>query len=109
MTSESKTWDSLKAKYLSQVSKALSSVKHPRSKDILDDVRSHLQQRFAELKPDEQTRENLQTIIAEMGPASDYAELLDPDATLPGQSIGENTCCGLASGLLSSSPRFYYQ
>lgn len=86
MTSESKTWDSLKAKYLSQVSKALSSVKHPRSKDILDDVRSHLQQRFAELKPDEQTRENLQTIIAEMGPASDYAELLDPDATLPGQS-----------------------
>jgi len=87
MTSERKKWENLKTEYLRQVEKALSSVKHPRSKDILDDVRSHLQQRFVELKPDEQTRENLQTIIAEMGPASDYAELLDPDATLPGQSV----------------------
>jgi hypothetical protein len=42
MTSEGKKWDSLKAKHPSQVAKALSSVKHPRSKDILDDVRSLL-------------------------------------------------------------------
>ena len=87
MTAENKTWDSLKAKYLGQVAKALSSVKHPRTKDVLEDVRCHLQQRFAELEPDEQTRENLQTIITEMGPASDYAELLEPDAVSTKQSV----------------------
>ena len=80
MTSESKTWDSLKTEYLHQVEKALSSVKHPRSKEVLEDVRSHLDRRFAELGPDEQTWENFQAIITEMGPASDYAELLESAA-----------------------------
>ena len=78
MTSESKTWENLKAEYLRQVEKALSSVKHPRRREVLEDVRSHLDRRFAELKPDEQTWENFQAIITEMGPASDYAELLEP-------------------------------
>ncbi len=87
MTAENKTWDSLKAKYLGQVAKALSSVKHPRAKDVLEDVRCHLDRRFAELEPDEQTRENLQTIITEMGPASDYAELLEPDTVSAKQSV----------------------
>ncbi|MHC4570611.1 MAG: HAAS signaling domain-containing protein [Planctomycetota bacterium] len=99
MTSENKKGDSLKAKYLDQVQKALSSVKHPRSKDILDDVRCHLEQRFAELEPDEQTRESLQTIIDEMGPASDYAEFLDPDATSPSQSVRPK--CLLSVGLVA--------
>ena len=81
MTSENKMWDSLKAEYLRQVAKALSSVKHPRSKDVLEDVRSHLQQRFAELEPSQQTWENFQSIITDMGPASDYAELLHAGKT----------------------------
>lgn len=81
MTSQGKTWDRLKAEYLHRVEKALSSVKHPRSRDVLDDVRSHLDRRFAELDPAQRNYKNLQAIITEMGPASDYAELLAPNAT----------------------------
>jgi len=87
MTSENKEWDSLKAEYLRQVEKALSSVKHPRRKEVLDDVRSHLDRRFAELEPDQQTWENFQTIITEMGPASDYAELLDQNDDQPSPGV----------------------
>lgn len=76
MTSESRKWESLKAEYLRKVEKALSLVKHPRGREVLEDVRSHLDRRFAELEPEERTWERFQTIIAEMGPASDYAELL---------------------------------
>ena len=83
MTSESKKWDSVKAEYLRKAEKALSSVKHPRRKEVLEDVRSHLDRRFAELEPGQQTRENLQAIITQMGPASDYAELLKPEAVRP--------------------------
>ena len=83
MKSESKTWENVKAKYLHQVEKALSSVKHPRRKEVLEDVCSHLDRRFTELGPDQQTWENFQAIITEMGPASDYAELLEPDAVRP--------------------------
>lgn len=87
MTSENKKWDSLKAEYLRQVAKALSSVKHPRSKEVLEDVRSHLDRRFAELEPQQQTWENFQAIITEMGPASDYAKLLEPDAVPANRDI----------------------
>jgi hypothetical protein len=81
MTSENKTWESVKTDYLLEVEKALSSVRHPRKREVLEDVRSHLNRRFAELKPDEQIWENFQAIITEMGPASDYAELLESDTT----------------------------
>ena len=80
MTSHNDTWESLKAGYIAEVEKALSGVSHPRKKEVLADVQSHLEQRFAELGPDEKTRQNLVAIITEMGPASDYAELLEPDA-----------------------------
>lgn len=36
MTSESKTWETLKANYLRQVEIALSSVNYPRTKDIFE-------------------------------------------------------------------------
>ena len=87
MTSENKKWDSLKTEYLHKIEKALSSIKHPRRKDILEDVRSHLDRRFAELDPDQQTWENFQAIITEMGPASDYAELLEPAAGQQRRSV----------------------
>ena len=85
MTSENKTWESLKAGYLQQVREALSSAGHPRSEEIIEDVRSHLDRRFAELEADWQTWENFQAIITEMGPACDYAELLEPNTTLSKQ------------------------
>ncbi len=80
MTSESKVWETLKGQYLNKVEKTLSSVKHPQMTEILEDVQSHLEQRFAELSPDEQTRKNLESIISEMGPAAEYAELLTSKA-----------------------------
>ncbi|MBN2588769.1 MAG: hypothetical protein JXA96_02815 [Sedimentisphaerales bacterium] len=78
MTPVNKQWENLKNDYVHQVEKALSSVKHPRSKEVLEDIREHLDRRFWELPPDQQTLENFQTIISEMGPACDYAELLEP-------------------------------
>ncbi len=88
MTSESRKWESLKAGYLRKVEKALSSVKHPRGKEVLDDVSCHLDRRFADLEPQEQTWENFQRIITEMGPACDYAELLDAQPSSAGPAIG---------------------
>ena len=79
MTSESKVWETLKAEYLSKVKKALSLVKYPHMSEVIEDVQSHMDQRFSELKSNEQTNKNIKNIIAEMGPASDYAELLAPN------------------------------
>lgn len=87
MNPESQTWESLKAEYLHKVDKALSAVKNPRKKDVFADVCSHLDKRFAELEPEEQNWENFQTIITEMGPASDYAELLEPDVVASIQHV----------------------
>ncbi|MHC4658003.1 MAG: tetratricopeptide repeat protein [Planctomycetota bacterium] len=95
MTSENKTWENLRARYLREVEKALSSVKHPRIKEVLSDVRSHLDRRFAELEGDQQNWENFQTIITEMGPASDYAELLEPGAERPSRSALPKYVVGL--------------
>jgi len=85
MTSEDKMWENLKAEYLRRVEKALSSVRHPHVEEVLGDVRSHLEQRFAGLKADQRTRKDLEGIIAEMGPASEYAELLSSDTVPPAQ------------------------
>ena len=79
MTQINKQWESMKKDYINKVEKALSSVKHPRSEEILEDVRAHLDRRYSELYSEHQTQENLQTIITEMCPASDYAELLEPN------------------------------
>jgi len=82
------TWDSVKAGYLGEVEKALASAGHRERKQVLEDVRNHLDQRFGELGPDEQTWENMQAIITEMGPATDYAELLEPDTLVSRRSTG---------------------
>jgi hypothetical protein len=76
MTDEERTWEDVKAGYLREVEKALSSVKHPRIKEVLADVREHLERRFAELGPENRDWEGFQSIITDMGPARDYAELL---------------------------------
>ncbi len=78
MNTQGKHWSNLKSEYLKKVEKALSSVRHPQMAEVLEDVQSHLDQRFGELESDEQTRKRFEEIITEMGPASDYAELLEP-------------------------------
>jgi len=87
MNRENKTWQTLKTAYIHQVEKALSSVNHPRTKEIITNVQAHLDQRFADLKGDEQTWENFQNIITDMGPAGDYAELLGGHETPAKQRI----------------------
>jgi hypothetical protein len=88
MNSENRIWDNLKAEYLSQAEKSLASVEHPRKREVLEDVSAHLDMRFSELKPDQKTRENFQRIIFEMGPPSDYAELLGENTITPHAGIG---------------------
>jgi len=69
-------WAEVKTDYLNRVEQALSAARHPRSFEILADVSSHLDSRFAELGPQQQTWENFQNITTEMGPPSEYAELI---------------------------------
>lgn len=80
MNTENKTWEAIKADYLLKVDQALLSTQHPRSKDILDEVRLHLEKRFAELSPEQHSWEYFQRIITDMGPPLDYAELLNTNA-----------------------------
>jgi hypothetical protein len=82
MTLENKKWEDIKADYMQKVEKALSKIKNHRKKEVLDDVSAHLDRRFAELEEDNQTWENFQAIVTEMGPPSDYAELLEPSIPL---------------------------
>ena len=97
MYSQGKTWDKLKAEYLRQVEKALASVKCPRIGQVIEDVRFHLDQRYAELEIGQRTSENFQEIIAQMGPASDYSELLAQDITPPSRKVWRR--CLLGAGL----------
>jgi len=69
-------WAEVKTDYLKRVEQALSTARHPQSFEILADVGNHLDHRFAELEPQERTWENCQKIITEMGPPSEYAELV---------------------------------
>lgn len=100
MTSQKETWQNLKTKYLREVDKALSSVQHPRSKDILADVESHLEQRFAELGPDQKNWENFQGIIADMGPPTDYVELLGPQAETPVTGVQRKYLVAVGIGVI---------
>ena len=84
----SPVWAEVKTDYLKKVEQALSAVRHPRSFEILADVSSHLDRRFAELGPQQQTWENFQNIIAAMGPPSDYAELLGENTITSPAEIG---------------------
>lgn len=72
-------WAEVKTDYLKRVEQALSAARHPRSFEILAEVSSHLEQRFAELEQQQRTWESFQRIITEMGPPAEYAELVGED------------------------------
>ncbi len=95
------TWDSVKAGYLREVERALASAGHQEKKQVLEDVKSHLDQRFSELGPDEQAWENFQAIITEMGPATDYAELLAPETPAGRQASGRKALMGIVISTLA--------
>lgn len=69
-------WSEVKVDYLKRLEQALSFARHPRSFEILADVSSHMERRFAELEPQNRNWENFQKIATEMGPPSDYADLV---------------------------------
>ncbi len=75
-------WAEVKADYLKRVEQTLSAVRHPRSFEILADVGGHLERRFAELGSAQRTWDSFQKIITEMGPPSDYAELVGGDESV---------------------------
>ena len=87
-SSQDKNWHRLKEQYLKQIEDVLAESGQPNARGIIDDVRSHLDKRFAELGPQQQTRENFQNIITAMGPPSDYAELLGEKLPIPPGEIG---------------------
>ena len=76
MNGHDKTWESTRDSYLRQVKEALVDAKYPGSKSILEEVRQHLEQRYAELPTEKRNWESYQAIITEMGPSSDYVDLL---------------------------------
>jgi hypothetical protein len=100
MFAKEETCDRLKAGYLRQVEKVLSSVKSPRVKQVIEDIRLHLDQRFAELEPGRRSAENLQAIITEMGSPSDYAELLASDIAPPSWKAWRKYLLGAGSAAI---------
>lgn len=78
MTS-STVWEKLKKQYLDEIADVLDSVEDSIRNNILSDVAAHLEQRRSELGPDRQTSEHYGKIIQDMGPAEDYAELLNEE------------------------------
>ncbi len=99
--SENGKWNSVKAGYLEQVQKALVSACHREKKQVLEDVSSHLDRRYAELSEDERTWENFQQIITEMGPASDYAELLTPETLAGSQASSQKSLMGIVISVIA--------
>lgn len=74
-------WQEIKETYLKLIKKSLAQVDHPQRGEILSNVRDHLDNKYAELNPEQQTREAYQQIITEMGPPEEYAELLTEEKT----------------------------
>jgi hypothetical protein len=77
MKRENQQWDFIRNDYLSKIQEALQGAADYERRQILDEVAVHLDQRFDELSVEEQTWENMQAIITEMGPVEDYAALLE--------------------------------
>lgn len=86
MKSEQLQWEEVKENYLKLIQQALAFVEHPRRTEILNNVKEHLERKYAELPPDKRRWESYQQIITEMGPPADYATLLCDDIIRTGQS-----------------------
>ena len=76
MSTNDKTWESAKSNYLRQVERALTAAKYPSARSIIEEVDLHMEQRYAELPAEQRKWEGFQQIITEMGPPSEYADLL---------------------------------
>ncbi|MGA2093772.1 MAG: DUF4019 domain-containing protein [Sedimentisphaerales bacterium] len=84
---QDKDWLRLREQYLKQIEEVLTESSQPNVESIVEDVRGHLDRRFAELSPMQRTWENYQAIITEMGPPSEYAELAGQKRDIPAKKI----------------------
>ncbi len=66
------------SRYLADVERQLKTIDHPRKKEVVEDLRSHLEQRLSEIPSQEPTPAQIEEILAEMGPAEEYPEFLAP-------------------------------
>ncbi|HUT23367.1 MAG TPA: hypothetical protein VM492_03380 [Sumerlaeia bacterium] len=78
MKTERETWEALTSEYIRKVERSLAQVDHPRKKEVLEDLRDHLERRYADMPTDERTPEKFDEAIAEMDAPEEYAELLAP-------------------------------
>jgi hypothetical protein len=99
MKPENPQWQQIRNDYLAKVEQALAAAPPSERRQILDEVTVHLDRRFAELAPDEQTWEAMQAIIIDMGPAADYAELLEEKSALALPSRRKSTVYWIAACL----------
>ena len=76
MKTERETWEALTSEYIRKVERSLAQVDHPRKKEVLEDLRDHLERRYADMPTDERTPEKFDEAIAEMDAPEEYAELL---------------------------------
>ncbi|MBN2163647.1 MAG: hypothetical protein JXR25_03625 [Pontiellaceae bacterium] len=76
MTLSQQQWHQVRSGYLSEVEQALSRAPKEERRQILEELEFHLNERFGELSPDNQTFENMRQIISDMGPSDEYAALL---------------------------------
>lgn len=78
MPNHRNTWDTLVSEYIRKVEKALATVDHPRKVEVIEDLRNHLEDCYADIIPEKRTTEHLKTLIAELDTPQSYAELLTP-------------------------------
>lgn len=102
MKSENEQWQQIRSEYLAKIEIALNDASVHERRQILDEVAVHLDQRFSELSPDEQTWENMQAIITEMGPVEDYAALLDEKSAGIKPAGPQTLFIGLTVGLIAA-------
>ena len=82
MKATEQQWNQIRDEYLIKVKNTLQGASEQERQQILEELTFHLQKRFKELSPEEQTWENMQSIIIEMGPVEDYAALLEEKSVL---------------------------
>lgn len=91
MSEAEKTWRQMRDEYLRQIEEELTAVRHPQKKELLSDVQNHLDQRFRELAESQKTADHFRKILEDMGPAEEYAELLNENTSKINPAIQTET------------------
>ncbi len=77
MADEQREWEQIRSEYIDRIKGVLADAPYSQASEIIENVSDHLDRKYSELGTDERRWENFRQIITDMGPAGDYAELLD--------------------------------